>query len=204
MSERKRPSDAPRSPNPPPDDASAAISSVSDSDAGKVTFRHGAAVWEWNTRTGAFDLEETTMLLRRLENPALSLDEPLAERDLVVSGEVDLQQQVQSSDRASKVQDGAQGHGGEPAVTQMPAPEDWALQTLSLDGPVAEGGNPYDSLSTGSRKRDRLPHGEPDAWSWALRSGPSKARSDRHETADRRERGYNPYGDDPPPGRRRR
>ncbi len=203
MSERKRPSVTSGQPGPPSDDAAASTRSVSDSDAGKVMFRHGAAVWEWNTRTGAFDLEETTMLLRRLENPALSLEEPLEHRDLAVSGEVARQRQAQSAVPRSAGDDADTGAGSRPAPAQMPAPEDWALQTLSLDGSVVEGGNPYDSLASGSRGRERTPDGESDAWSWALRSGPSKARGARDEAADRRERGYNPYGDDPPARRRR-
>lgn len=131
--------------------ADASTRSVRDSDAGKVTFSHGGAVWEWKLRTGAFDLEDTTMLLRRLDNPGLRLDEP----------------------------------------------------------PADIGTNPYDSLSVQRARGGRRNEAEADVWSPGPFSGPGKA--DRGtggggmSPRDRRERGYNPYGDDgPPPSRRRR
>lgn len=211
MSERAPPDKPPRARSASDDrvgDAAASTRSVRDSDAGKVTFRHGGAVWEWNTRTGAFDLEETTLLLRRLDNPALSLDEPLEQRDLTVSGEVARQQQAREAANAAEAAD----HGRtapEPVAQKMPGPEDWALQTLSLEQPADAGTNPYDSLSGHGPRGRRHGEAEGDVWAWALRSGPSKARqgagSSGIDPRERRERGYNPYGDeDPPPSRRRR
>jgi hypothetical protein len=179
---------------PPGDDETQQASttrSLKDSDAGKVTFRHGTSIWEWNTRTGAFDLEETTMLLKRLDNPALSLESEVGHKDLLVEGEIAAQ--VTGTPRQPAVPSPA-------PPPRVPEPSEWSLQTWALE--TSGGGrNPYDSAgSPGSVNEGR--GGEQVAWS--LRSGRGRVSdASRASAFPDRERGYNPYGDDTPPRRRR-
>lgn len=146
-------------------------------------------MWEWNTRTGAFDLDSTTMLLRRLDNPSLSLEGDTARRDLALKGEIAAQAAAADERRRSEPEP--------PPTAPASRPEEWSLQTWALD--VGGGRNPYDSASDGGR-----PGSGDEQIAWSLRSG----RGRRQETASGpqlpdRERGYNPYGDEPPPRRRR-
>lgn len=179
---------------------------LKESDAGRVNFRQGNAVWEWNTRTGAFNLDETTMLVRRLDNPDLKLEDSVSQRDLKLRGEIEVLDQAQ---RAGSAVPGVAPPGPQPsqlasasaasqqvplASSAEPAPDDWSLQTW-VPTPAKRGrgdGNPYDSAAPAGRGPPGDDRGR--RTDWALRSGPSQLPNEP--------RGFNPYGDDPPPRRK--
>jgi len=165
---------------PPQDEETAngpATRAVGDNPAGKVRFVQGAAVWEWNTRTGAFDLESTTMLLRRLDNPELSLiNTPVGQRDLQLSGEIARQQQTPPSAVPAS----------EPSASASPPDaSDWALQTYVPPGHTLR---PAGDQAAGQ------------GTAWALESGSDLMR----KRLPNKRQGYNPYGDDEPTPRSRK
>jgi len=192
---------------PDKDAAGPATRPLKDSDAGQVSFRQGKAVWEWNTRTGAFNLEETTMLVQRLDNPDLKLEESVAQRDLKLRGEIAVQAQAQSPrpaesgqeppdiaspEQASPSQAPVVEEGSEESSATSAA-DDWALQTWAPKTAKRGDGNPYDSAAPAGRG----PPGEDRGrrTDWELRSGPTQL--------PKEPRTFNPYGDDPPPRRKR-
>lgn len=181
--------------NPPDKDAGRpATRRLKDSDAGQVSFRQGNAVWEWNTRTGAFNLDETTMLVRRLDNPELSLEDSVSQRDVKLRGEIAFQAQEQ---RARPVAPGLKPSAPSSRQSELPsstsAPDDWALQTWAPPRARRGDGNPYDSATPAGRG----PPGEVRGrrTDWALKSGTTRVAKEP--------RAFNPYGDDPPPRRKR-
>ena len=182
---------------PPEKDAGRpATRPLKDSDAGRVSFRQGNAVWEWNTRTGAFNLEETTMLVRRLDNPELSLEGPVIKRDLTLRGEIAALASAQGSAASAPPHPApsqAEAIGAEESFSGA-VPDDWALQTwVHKSAARKDGKNPYDSAAPAGRGPPGEDRGR--TTDWALRSGPNPLPDEP--------RGFNPYGDDPPPRRKR-
>ncbi len=192
---------------PPDDDAGRPTTrSLKDSDAGRVNFRQGNAVWEWNTRTGAFNLEETMMLVRRLDNPDLALEGPVSKRELQLRAQIAVQAQAQydrSAAHGAKSSDPPVVQPASPSPSPAQAQEsqssstassanDWTLQTWAPTSAKPEGSNPYDTAAPAGRGPPAEERGR--RTDWALRSGPNEVPKDA--------RGFNPYGDDPPPRRK--
>ncbi len=51
------------------------VRSLRDNPAGHLDFEQRRAIWRWNTPGGDYDQESTQMLIRRLDNPELSIDD---------------------------------------------------------------------------------------------------------------------------------
>lgn len=66
------------SPKSDADGAPHRVRRLSDNAAGHLDFEGNRSVWRWNTPGGDYSPVSTTMLIRRLDNPALSIDDPTA------------------------------------------------------------------------------------------------------------------------------
>lgn len=62
------------------------VARLQDNPAGRVGFREGRTVWEWNTKTGEFDLDQTKVLVSRLDNPQLAMQDTGQHVDLHLQG----------------------------------------------------------------------------------------------------------------------